>query len=71
MCRRCRPPLWARQGEKEGRYLDNSLLETAAALQNLNIAAKALDTGGPAQPLAYPYAIFPTRDGACVFWRCV
>lgn len=59
--------LWARQGEKEGRYLDNSLLETAAALQNLNIAARALDTGGPAQPLAYPYAIFPTKDGAVSF----
>ncbi len=59
--------LWARQGEKEGRYLDNSLLETAAALQNINIAAKALDTGGPAQPLAYPYAIFPTRDGHVSF----
>jgi len=55
--------LWARQSQKEGRYLDNSLLETAAAFQNINIAAKALDTGEKAQPLVYPYGVFATRDG--------
>lgn len=55
--------LWARQSEKEGRYLDNSLLETAAALQNLNIASKALETVGRAPPLVFPYAIYPTSDG--------
>lgn len=55
--------LWARQSEKEGRYLDNSLLETAAALQNLNIASKALEAGGLAPPLVFPYAIYPTKDG--------
>ncbi len=55
--------LWARQGETEGRYLDNSLLETAAVLQNINIARKALEAGGPTQPLVYPSGIFATRDG--------
>ena len=55
--------LWARQGEKEGRYLDNSLLETAAVLQNINIAAKALDGGGRSQPLVYPFGVYPTQDG--------
>lgn len=55
--------LWARQGEIDGRYLDNSLLETAAALQNLNIASKALEAAGRAPPLVFPYAIYPTRDG--------
>ena len=55
--------LWARQGEKEGRYLDNSLLETAAILQNINIASKALEGGGRGQPLVYPFGIFPTKDG--------
>jgi crotonobetainyl-CoA:carnitine CoA-transferase CaiB-like acyl-CoA transferase len=59
--------LWARQSEKEGRYLDNSLLETAAALQNINIAAKAMETGAAAQPLVFPYAIFPTKDGNVSF----
>ena len=55
--------LWARQSEKEGRYLDNSLLETAAALQNLNIASKALEMAERAPPLVFPYAIYPTKDG--------
>ncbi len=55
--------LWARQGEKTGCYLDNSLLETAAALQNLNIAIKTMEAGGRAQPLVYPSGIYPTRNG--------
>ncbi len=55
--------LWARQDEKQGRYLDNSLLETAAAFQNVNIAAKALETSRNAQPLVFPYGVFPTSDG--------
>ena len=59
--------LWARLSENEGRYLDNSLLESAAALQNLNIVTKALDTGAPVQPLVYPHGIFSTKDGSVSF----
>ncbi|HAK64174.1 MAG: CaiB/BaiF CoA transferase family protein [Pseudomonadota bacterium] len=55
--------LWARQSETVGCYLNNSLLETAAALQNLNIASRILEMSERAEPLAFPYAIFQTRDG--------
>ncbi len=58
--------LWARQTEKEGRYIENSLLETSAAFQNINLAAKILDPG-PAQAIIHPFGVFPTLDGHVVF----
>ncbi|MBV1907583.1 MAG: CoA transferase [Pseudomonadales bacterium] len=54
--------LWARQTEITGRYIDNSLLETAAAFQNLNLASQATQGTTP-QPLAYPGGAYKTSDG--------
>ncbi|MBV1905918.1 MAG: CoA transferase [Pseudomonadales bacterium] len=54
--------LWARQGQEVGRYIDNSLLETASALQNANIAIH-LTEGDAAPPAAYPLASYQASDG--------
>lgn len=57
--------LWSRLSEKQGRYIENSLLETAAAFQNVNFIAKILDAGG-GHPVAYPYGAYATKDGYVV-----
>ncbi|MBV1878279.1 MAG: CoA transferase [Pseudomonadales bacterium] len=57
--------LWARQTEQVGRYIDNSLLETAAALQNMNLASYVTQ-GEQRQVLAYPAGTYQTNDGYVV-----
>ena len=57
--------LWARHNEETGCHLENSLLETAASFQNINIATQALQPK-KGQPLAYPTATFESKDGFVV-----
>jgi crotonobetainyl-CoA:carnitine CoA-transferase CaiB-like acyl-CoA transferase len=57
--------LWLREKTGEGRYIDNSLLQSAAAFQNVNFIGHVLD-GENAAPPAYPYGTFPTADGGHV-----
>ncbi|HBC53114.1 MAG TPA: CoA transferase [Alphaproteobacteria bacterium] len=57
--------LWARQSETAGRYIDNSLLQSATAFQNINLAVQVLE-GERSQPPAYPVATFETADGYVV-----
>ena len=54
--------LWARQSEDVGRYIDNSLLETAAAFQNINLAMQVMASGSVIPPV-YPLATFECTDG--------
>lgn len=54
--------LFARQGQEQGRFLDCSLLRSAAALQGLNIIRAHLEGESP-QPPAVPSGTYPARDG--------
>ena len=54
--------LFARRDEQEGRYIDNSLLETAAAFQNFNLTSQFID-GEAARSPAYPVASFKCANG--------
>ena len=54
--------LWVRQNEDVGRYIDNSLLETAAAFQNINLLAQAMSTGDTTPPV-YPLGTYTCSDG--------
>ncbi len=54
--------LWARQNENTGRYIDNSLLETAAAFQNLNLLTQVMSAGDTTPPV-YPLGTYSCLDG--------
>ncbi|MCZ6627421.1 MAG: CaiB/BaiF CoA-transferase family protein [SAR324 cluster bacterium] len=54
--------LFARQGEQKGRYLDCSLMRSAAAVQGLNIIRAHLEGDRP-QPPAVPSGTYPASDG--------
>lgn len=54
--------LWVRQNEEEGCYIENSLLETAAAFQNVNLISQVL-TSGSATPPVYPLGTYQCADG--------
>lgn len=54
--------LWVRQREDIGRYIDNSLLETAAAFQNINLLSQVLASTNSAPPV-YPLGTYACVDG--------
>ncbi|MBV1906005.1 MAG: CoA transferase [Pseudomonadales bacterium] len=54
--------LWARLNEPVGRYIDNSLLETAAAFLNINLATQITE-GENNKALSYPMGIYECTDG--------
>jgi len=54
--------LYARRDEARGRYLDASLMQSAAALQSIRMMATLLE-GGPMKPGGVPGGVFRTADG--------
>lgn len=54
--------LWGRVRAGEGCHIDNSLLRSAAALNNINLIRAHME-GDETEPPAYPAGTFPTRDG--------
>lgn len=54
--------LYARRDETHGRYIDASLMQSAAALQSIRMMATLLE-GGPMKPGGVPGGVFKTADG--------
>ena len=53
--------LWSRQSETSGCYIENSLLETAAAFQNINLMSQVLASEHSAPPV-YPIGTYACKD---------
>jgi len=54
--------LYARRDETRGRYIEVSLMQSAAALQSIRLMATHLE-GGPMKPGGQPAGVFQTADG--------
>jgi crotonobetainyl-CoA:carnitine CoA-transferase CaiB-like acyl-CoA transferase len=54
--------LYARRDETHGRYIDASLMQSAAALQSIRMMATLLE-GGSMKPGGVPGGVFKTADG--------
>ena len=54
--------LYARRDEPSGRYIDVSLMQSAAALQSIRLMANHLE-GGTVKPGGAPGGVFKTADG--------